>query len=247
MKYRLLFVLMLLVSIMLSVVHRWRATAASGKRPARGRRRQRHDRDSCRTAADRHDWQHDSAVHRPRRGTGRRYSGIRLGRRAVARGSAGDLCGSHDSRGQRRRSRHGGTRQPAARPDPGADPRWRVQADREATGSDRPDGLLGLDTEWKALADGIAEAGNLTDALGEQKTELEERIARSRRPTATSSRTSRSSDVNRWSSSDPERSPSPTSVAPKSPATTRWHELPEAAEGDDPLAWTSCRSSSLAN
>ncbi len=40
-----------------------------------------------------------------------------------------------------------------------------------------PTVFFGLDTEWKALADGIAEAGNMTDALGEQKAEFEARLA----------------------------------------------------------------------
>jgi iron complex transport system substrate-binding protein len=40
-----------------------------------------------------------------------------------------------------------------------------------------PTVFFGLDTEWKALADGVAEAGNTTDALSGQKEEFERRLA----------------------------------------------------------------------
>lgn len=102
-----------------------------------------------------------------------------------------------------------------------------------------PTVFWGLDTEWKALADGIAEAGNLTDALGEQKTELEERIAAIQETYGDIIENLAFVDVNRWSSSDPGTFAIADIGCSEIARDDVGMNFPEAAEGDDPLAWTS--------
>jgi len=102
-----------------------------------------------------------------------------------------------------------------------------------------PTVFWGLDTEWKALADGIAEAGNLTDALGEQKAELEERIAAIQEQYGEIIDNLSFVDVNRWSSSDPGTFAIADIGCSEIARDDVGMNFPEAAEGDDPLAWTS--------
>lgn len=102
-----------------------------------------------------------------------------------------------------------------------------------------PTVFWGLDTEWKALADGIAEAGNITDALSDQKAELEERLAEIKEKYGAIIANTSFVDVNRWASSDPGTFAIADIGCSEIARDEVGLDLPEAAEGADPLAWTS--------
>lgn len=61
----------------------------------------------------------------------------------------------------------------------------------------------GLDTEWKALADGLAEAGDVTDALGRQKAEFDRYLTTMKQKYATIIKDTKFVNVDRYASSDP--------------------------------------------
>lgn len=102
-----------------------------------------------------------------------------------------------------------------------------------------PTVFWGLDTEWKALADGIAEAGNTADALSEQKAEFEERLAEIQEKYGEIIDGTSFVDVIRWASSDPGTFAIADIGCSEIARDEVGMDFPEAAEGDDPLAWTS--------
>lgn len=102
-----------------------------------------------------------------------------------------------------------------------------------------PTVFFGLDTEWKALADGIAEAGNTTDALSEQKAEFEERLAEIQEEHREIIDDASFVDVIRWASSDPGTFAIADIGCSEIARDEVGMDFPEAAEGADPLAWTS--------
>ncbi|MET0448155.1 MAG: ABC transporter substrate-binding protein [Aeromicrobium sp.] len=102
-----------------------------------------------------------------------------------------------------------------------------------------PTVYFGLDREWKALADGVAEAGDLTDALSEQKAAFEARLAEIQETYSGIIADTSFVDINRWSSSDPGTFAIADIGCSEIARDEVGMDLPEAAEGDDPLAWTS--------
>jgi len=102
-----------------------------------------------------------------------------------------------------------------------------------------PTVFFSLDTEWKELADDIAEAGNTTDALSAQKTEFEERLASIQETYGPVIESSTFVDVIRWSSSDPGTFAIADIGCSEIARDDVGLNLPEAAEGADPLAWNS--------
>ncbi|MGB4778959.1 ABC transporter substrate-binding protein [Microbacterium sp.] len=109
-----------------------------------------------------------------------------------------------------------------------------------------PTVFWGLDVEWKELADGVAEAGNVTDGLTEQKTAFEDKIATMKQTYADIIANTKFVNVDRWASSDP----GTFSVADFGCVEIAQGDLgmdfPQAAEGEDPLGWTSLPFEQLA-
>jgi iron complex transport system substrate-binding protein len=102
-----------------------------------------------------------------------------------------------------------------------------------------PTVFFGLDTEWKALADGIADAINTTDALSAQKAEFEERLAGIQDEYGAIIESTSFVDVIRWDSSDPGTFAIADIGCSEIARDDVGLNLPQAAEGEDPLAWTS--------
>ncbi|GAA0621560.1 ABC transporter substrate-binding protein [Kribbella sandramycini] len=66
-----------------------------------------------------------------------------------------------------------------------------------------PTVFWGLDTEWKALAEGLGEAGNVKDALGKQKAEFEGDVAKMKQTYADVIKNTKFVNLDRYSNSDP--------------------------------------------
>ncbi|WNV85300.1 ABC transporter substrate-binding protein [Umezawaea sp. Da 62-37] len=73
----------------------------------------------------------------------------------------------------------------------------------EQLGSIAPTVFWGLDTEWKALAEAIAEAGNVKDALGQQKADFEGRVAKMKQTYSDAIQNTKFVNLDRYTSSDP--------------------------------------------
>ncbi|WP_127473885.1 ABC transporter substrate-binding protein [Microbacterium sulfonylureivorans] len=101
-----------------------------------------------------------------------------------------------------------------------------------------PTVFYGLDKEWKALADGVADAANTTDALTEQKAEFEELLARIQESYGEIIADTSFVDIIRWDSSDPGTFAIADIGCSEIARDDVGLNLPEAAEGEDPLAWT---------
>lgn len=98
--------------------------------------------------------------------------------------------------------------------------------------------FYGLDREWKALADGIAEAGNTADALSEQKAAFEARVSAIKEKYSAIIDGTSFVDVIRWSSSDPGTFAIADIGCSEIARDEIGLDLPEAPEGENPLAWT---------
>lgn len=109
-----------------------------------------------------------------------------------------------------------------------------------------PTAFYGLDTEWKALADGIAEAGNTTGALSEQKAEFDQRLADIKEKYGAIIADTSFVDVIRWDSSDPGTFAIADIGCSEIGRDEVGLDLPEAEEGADPLAWTAMSFEQLA-
>lgn len=101
-----------------------------------------------------------------------------------------------------------------------------------------PTVFFGLDTEWKELADGVAEAGNITAALDEQKAEFETLLSGIQETYAEVIADTSFVDVIRWASSDPGTFAIADIGCSEIGRDEVGMDYPEAAEGEDPLAWT---------
>ncbi len=97
----------------------------------------------------------------------------------------------------------------------------------------------GLDMEWKAMADAIAEAGNLTDGLGDQKAAFEVKVASIKKTHADVIARAKFVDVSRGDWSDPGTFFIADIGCSEIARDDLGLSLPEAAEGEDPLAYTS--------
>ena len=102
-----------------------------------------------------------------------------------------------------------------------------------------PTVFWGLDVEWKALADGLAEAGNVSDALGEQKTAFEEQVAEMQTTYSEIIADTSFVNVDRWSSSDAGTFSISDFGCVEIAQGDLGMDFPQAAEGEDPLGWTS--------
>lgn len=109
-----------------------------------------------------------------------------------------------------------------------------------------PTVFWGLDVEWKALADGLAEAGSVTDGLAEQKAAFEDKVAKMKETYADIIAGTAFVNLDRWASSDP----GTFSIADFGCVEIAQGDLgmnfPQAAEGEDPLGWTSLPFEQLA-
>jgi iron complex transport system substrate-binding protein len=96
----------------------------------------------------------------------------------------------------------------------------------------------GLDTEWKAFADGLAEAGNLTDAVSKQKTEFTAKVTKIKGTYSKVIADAKFVAVDRWDSSDPGTFVITDIGCVEIAADDLGLNTPKAAAGGDPLAWT---------
>ncbi|MEV0222110.1 ABC transporter substrate-binding protein [Streptomyces sp. NPDC050704] len=97
----------------------------------------------------------------------------------------------------------------------------------------------GLDTEWKALADAIAKAGNVTDELGRQKAEFKEKVGKIQETYGKTIADTSFVDVSRGDWSDPGTFYIADIGCSEIARDDIGLDLPEAAEGKDPLAYES--------
>lgn len=97
----------------------------------------------------------------------------------------------------------------------------------------------GLDTEWKALADGLAEAGNVTAGLSQQKTEFEDKVAEIQKTYGEIIGGTSFVNVDRWESSDPGTFSIADFGCVEIAQDDIGMDFPRAAEGEEPLGWTS--------
>jgi iron complex transport system substrate-binding protein len=113
-------------------------------------------------------------------------------------------------------------------------------------GSIAPTAFWGLDVEWKALADGVSQAGNVTAGLTGQKAQFQEKISKIQTTYAKVVADTSFVNLDRWDSSDP----GTFSIADFGCVEIAQDDIgmtfPKAAEGEDPLGWTSLPFEQLA-
>jgi iron complex transport system substrate-binding protein len=102
-----------------------------------------------------------------------------------------------------------------------------------------PTVLFGLDTEWKELADALAEAGNLTEGLAGQKAALAEKIAKIQGAYPEVIANTSFVDVSRGDWNDPGTFYIADIGCSEIARDDVGLNLPEAPEGADPLAYAS--------
>lgn len=96
-----------------------------------------------------------------------------------------------------------------------------------------------LDTEWKAFADAIAEAGNTAEALSQQKAEFKEKVTKIQETYSKIIKDTSFVDVSRGDWSDPGTFYIADIGCSEIARDDIGLDLPEAAEGKDPLAYES--------
>lgn len=96
-----------------------------------------------------------------------------------------------------------------------------------------------LDTEWKAFSDAIAEAGNVTGALSQQKAEFEEKVAKIQDTYGEIIDDTSFVDVSRGDWNDPGTFYIADIGCSEIARDDIGLDLPEAADGEDPLAYAS--------
>ncbi|MFD9886423.1 ABC transporter substrate-binding protein [Streptomyces alboflavus] len=102
-----------------------------------------------------------------------------------------------------------------------------------------PTVLWGLDTEWKAFAREIATAGNVTDELDRQKAAFEKKVAKIKKTHGKTVDDTKFVDVSRGDWSDPGTFYIADIGCSEIARDDIGLDLPEAAEGKDPLAYDS--------
>lgn len=102
-----------------------------------------------------------------------------------------------------------------------------------------PTVFFGLDTEWKALADALAEAGNLTDGLEEQKVALADKIATIKDKYSAIIADTSFVDISRGGWNDPGTFYIADIGCSEIGRDDVGLNLPEAPAGEDPLAYAS--------
>jgi iron complex transport system substrate-binding protein len=101
-----------------------------------------------------------------------------------------------------------------------------------------PTVFWGLDVEWKELAEGLAEAGDVADTLSEQKAAFEEQLTDIQETYGDLIADTSFVDVTRYASSDPGTFVIADIGCVEIARDDAGLDFPEAAEGEDPLAWT---------
>ena len=102
-----------------------------------------------------------------------------------------------------------------------------------------PTVFFGLDAEWKALADGIADAGNVADALSQQKKEFGDKVAKIQETYGEVIDGTSFVDISRGDFNDPGTFYIADIGCSEIARDEVGLDLPEAAEGADPLAYES--------
>lgn len=102
-----------------------------------------------------------------------------------------------------------------------------------------PTVFWGLDTEWQALAEGIADAGNVKEALAQQKAEFETHVATMKQKYADLIKNTKFVNLDRYSSSDPGTFVIADIGCVEIAQEDIGMNFPKAAAGADPLAYTS--------
>lgn len=105
-------------------------------------------------------------------------------------------------------------------------------------GTIAPTVFWGLDTEWKTLAESIAEAGNVKDALSKQKADFEGSIAKIKQTYADTITNTKFVNVDRYSSSDPGTFVIADIGCVEIAQNDVGLNFPKAPAGSDPLAYT---------
>jgi iron complex transport system substrate-binding protein len=100
-----------------------------------------------------------------------------------------------------------------------------------------PTVFWGLDTEWKAFADVVAEASNKTDTLSEQKAEFEDKVAKIKETYGEIIDDTSFVDVSRGEWNDPGTFYIADIGCSEIARDDIGLDLPEAPEGEDPLAY----------
>ena len=101
-----------------------------------------------------------------------------------------------------------------------------------------PTVFWGLDTEWKAFADALAEAGNLTEALSGQKAQFNDKVTKIKETYRGIIADTKFVAVDRWDNSDPGTFVITDFGCIEIAADDIGLDSPEAAAGKDPLGWT---------
>ncbi|WP_419992709.1 ABC transporter substrate-binding protein [Streptomyces boninensis] len=102
-----------------------------------------------------------------------------------------------------------------------------------------PTVFWGLDTEWKGFTSEIAEAGNVTDELGRQKAKFKKKVAKIKATYRKTIDDTKFVDVSRGDWSDPGTFYIADIGCSEIARDDIGLDLPEAAEGKDPLAYES--------
>ncbi|MGW1712039.1 ABC transporter substrate-binding protein [Streptomyces sp. NPDC002156] len=102
-----------------------------------------------------------------------------------------------------------------------------------------PTVFWGLDTEWKSLAEGIAQAGNVQAALDRQKADYDGRIAKIKQTYADVIKNTKFVNLDRYANSDPGTFVIADIGCVEIAQDDIGLNFPKAAAGADPLAYTS--------
>jgi iron complex transport system substrate-binding protein len=113
-------------------------------------------------------------------------------------------------------------------------------------GSIAPTVFWGLDTEWKELAEAIAEAGNVKDALSQQKADFEGHIAKMKQTYSDVIKNTKFVNLDRYANSDPGTFVIADIGCVEIAQDDIGLNFPKAAAGADPLAYTALPFEQLA-
>ncbi|WP_330275551.1 ABC transporter substrate-binding protein [Lentzea sp. NBC_00516] len=113
-------------------------------------------------------------------------------------------------------------------------------------GAIAPTAFWGLDTEWKALAEALADAGNVKDALGKQKSDFDGRVAKMKQTYADAIANTKFVNLDRYASSDPGTYVIGDIGCVEIAQDDIGFNFPKAAAGADPLAYANLPFEQLA-
>ncbi|GAB2604972.1 ABC transporter substrate-binding protein [Kribbella endophytica] len=106
-------------------------------------------------------------------------------------------------------------------------------------GTIAPTVFWGLDTEWKALAEALADAGNVKDTLSRQKADFEGRVATMKQTYADAIKNTKFVNLDRYANSDPGTYVVGDIGCVEIAQDDVGLNFPKAAAGKDPLAYES--------